>query len=113
MTAKRIALAALLALTLLALTPAPGQAWHHWHGGVYVGVSPWFWDPYWWYPPPPYYRYPYGYPPPAVADQPMVYVERPATLPPGYWYYCSSAQAYYPSAPQCPEPWIPVPPRSE
>jgi len=29
-----------------------------------------------------------------------------------YWYYCSSAGAYYPSTPTCPEPWIKVPPRA-
>jgi len=29
-----------------------------------------------------------------------------------YWYYCSSAGAYYPTAPACPEPWIKVPPRA-
>ena len=30
-----------------------------------------------------------------------------------YWYYCSSARAYYPTAPSCPEPWIKVPPRAQ
>jgi Protein of unknown function (DUF3300) len=30
-----------------------------------------------------------------------------------YWYYCSSARAYYPAAPACPEPWIKVPPRAQ
>ena len=29
-----------------------------------------------------------------------------------YWYYCSSAGAYYPTTPTCPEPWIKVPPRA-
>jgi hypothetical protein len=29
-----------------------------------------------------------------------------------YWYYCSSAKKYYPEAPSCAEPWIPVPPRN-
>jgi Protein of unknown function (DUF3300) len=32
---------------------------------------------------------------------------------PGYWYYCPSARAYYPTAPTCPEPWIKVPPRAQ
>mgnify|MGYP003694325897 CR=1 FL=1 len=31
--------------------------------------------------------------------------------PESYWYYCSSAGAYYPTVPTCPEPWIKVPPR--
>ena len=30
-----------------------------------------------------------------------------------YWYYCSSARAYYPTAAKCPEPWIKVPPRAQ
>jgi hypothetical protein len=33
--------------------------------------------------------------------------------PEAYWYYCSSAGAYYPTAPSCPEPWIKVPPRTQ
>jgi Protein of unknown function (DUF3300) len=31
----------------------------------------------------------------------------------GYWYYCPSARAYYPTAPTCPEPWVKVPPRAQ
>jgi hypothetical protein len=30
-----------------------------------------------------------------------------------YWYYCSSARAYYPTVPTCPEPWVKVPPRAQ
>ena len=30
-----------------------------------------------------------------------------------YWYYCSSARAYYPTVPTCPEEWIKVPPRAQ
>ena len=30
-----------------------------------------------------------------------------------YWYYCSSARAYYPRVPTCPEPWVKVPPRTQ
>jgi Protein of unknown function (DUF3300) len=30
-----------------------------------------------------------------------------------YWYYCSSARAYYPTVPTCPEPWVKVPPRPQ
>jgi hypothetical protein len=33
--------------------------------------------------------------------------------PQSYWYYCSSARAYYPTAPTCPEPWIKVLPRAQ
>jgi hypothetical protein len=28
---------------------------------------------------------------------------------PGYWYYCPSYGAYYPSVTSCPETWVPVP----
>jgi hypothetical protein len=28
---------------------------------------------------------------------------------PGYWYYCPSYGAYYPSVASCPETWVPVP----
>ena len=41
--------------------------------------------------------------PPALP----VYVQPPPTQ--AYWYYCQSAQAYYPYVSSCPEPWIPVP----
>src|SRR5467141_1427488 len=67
---------------------------------VFVGVGIPF---YGYYPPPlPYY---YDYPP---AYYPLV-------APPqqSYWYFCSSANAYYPYVQQCPEGWqavAPVPP---
>jgi hypothetical protein len=79
-------------------------------GHVFVG--PWWWGPYaypYWYPAPYYYP-----PPPVVLESPPVYIERPPAppaLPQGYWHYCQSASAYYPSVPSCPEPWILVPPR--
>jgi hypothetical protein len=28
---------------------------------------------------------------------------------PSYWYFCPSYNAYYPSVPNCPEAWVPVP----
>ena len=54
------------------------------------------------------------YPPSVIIQQPPVYIEQapPAPAPPpAYWYYCVSAQAYYPSVPTCPEDWVKVPPR--
>ncbi|HEY7040527.1 MAG TPA: hypothetical protein VID28_16820 [Methylomirabilota bacterium] len=110
----------MLVLAVLAVTATPGYTGGHWRGGVFIGVGPyWGWG-YPWYYPPPYY-----YPPPAVVVQePPVYVERepaPAEAPPAppappasanaYWYYCSSAKAYYPSVPSCPEEWVKVPER--
>jgi len=60
---------------------------HGFHGRAFIGVSPFFWAPGYVYTPPPVYVTP-----------------RPA----GYWYFCRSAQAYYPYVPSCPEGWIPV-----
>ena len=79
---------------------------------MFVGVGPGYW---WWGPPYPYGWYPppyYAYPPAAVIiEPPPVYVEPPP--PTAYCYYCSSAQAYYPTVPTCPEPWIKVPERRQ
>ena len=55
----------------------------------------------------------YSVPPaPVIVEQP-VYTQQPAAAPEGYWYYCESSKAYYPSVPMCAEAWIKVPPRSE
>jgi hypothetical protein len=53
-----------------------------------------WWGSYWFYAPPP-----------VIVQAPPVYVQPPAPL---YWYYCRSAQAYYPYVSSCPEPWVPV-----
>ena len=87
-------------------TPQPWGGRHfdgyrggHWNGWWIVG-TPWlFYPPY-----SPYYSYP-----PVVVQQ-----EAPITLPnlppaPQSWYYCDSAQAYYPYAQSCPEGWRSVP----
>lgn len=53
---------------------------------------------------------------PLVIQQPPIYVQQaPTTAPlePGYWYFCQSGGAYYPTAPSCPEAWVKVPPRTE
>ena len=111
---KKTLLILLLAVAVLAVTVTPGYTWHHWRGDVYVGVGP-YWGPYPYYGyPPPYYVY---RPPTVVVEEPPVYVERPPAAPPApsastaYWYYCSSAQGYYPTVPSCPEEWIKVPER--
>ena len=116
---KKALLISLVAVTVLGLTVSPSFAWH-WRGGVFVGVGP-YWYPYPYYYPPPYYVYP---PPPVVVEQPPVYVEKPpeapaappaaaAPAPQAYWYYCQSAEAYYPTAPSCPEEWVKVPERPQ
>jgi hypothetical protein len=111
-----------LALGFLVLPAAPSYAQHHGRGGVFIGVGPGFWwgppHPYWWGPPYPYYGYPppYYYPPAGiVVEQPQVYVQQapaPPPAPPTDWYYCLSAQGYYPQVESCPEAWVRVPPRN-
>ena len=114
---KKTLLILLLTVAVFAVTVTPGYTWHHWRGGVYVGVGP-YWGPY------PYYYYPppyYVQPPTVVVEEPPVYVERPPAAPPAppapaastaYWYYCSSAKGYSPTVPSCPEEWVKVPERA-
>jgi hypothetical protein len=112
----RVVLAMLV--LVLAASPSDGRGSagrhsghpHHHRGHAFVGIGPWWWDPpypYWYYPPPYYYG-----PPQVVVEEPPVYIER-QPWPPGYWYYCASAQAYYPQVTTCNDVWIQVPPRSE
>jgi hypothetical protein len=58
----------------------------------------------------PFFAY---YPPPLpyYYDYPPAYY--PTVAPPqqGYWYFCPSANAYYPYVQQCPEGWQPVVPQ--
>jgi hypothetical protein len=54
-----------------------------------------------------YYPYSYGYPYPAYSAPP-VYVA-PAQAAPQYWYFCASANRYYPYVANCPEGWKAVP----
>ena len=73
------------------------DAGRHDGGRAVIRVWPSFWwEPYWFYAPPP-----------VIVQEPPVYVQPPPTQ--AYWYYCQSAQAYYPYVSSCPEPWIPVP----
>jgi hypothetical protein len=57
--------------------------------------------------------YPYAYPypvysPPAVVEAaPPVYVQSEQQ----YWYYCRSAQGYYPYVKECPDGWLQVVPQ--
>jgi len=111
---KRVACVSLVVLALLLLLAPSSEAWGR--GRVFIGVGPVWWGPgpWWYYPPYPVYTAP----PTVVVQQPPVYVQQPppapeAPLAQGYWYYCASANAYYPSVPTCPEPWVKVPPRPE
>jgi hypothetical protein len=79
----------------------PGHFRHGFRGGVFVGAGPFWWDPY-----PPFLVAP------SVIEAPVVYIQQApaAQFPAGYWYYCPSAGAYYPSVATCSEPWVLVPP---
>ncbi len=93
-----------------------------WFRGNYLGHYGWWWivgGVYYWYPRP-VYPYPDPYIPPAVITQaPPIVAQPPAVAPPaasqapqagtGVWYYCDSAQAYYPYVSQCPSGWRAVP----
>lgn len=88
---------------------------HHPHSsvrlGVYVG-DPWFY-------PVPVFPPRVIMPAPVIVTPPMVYVERPPVpavtsgtiLEPGFWYYCTETQAYYPAVKECPGGWQKIPPR--
>lgn len=114
---KRSASVLLLVVVLLLGLAAPTHAWHGRgvRGHVFIGVGPSFWwgapYPYWYYPPPYVYS-----PPPVIVQEPPVYAQQPPAppaappAPQSYWYYCSSAGAYYPSVQTCPEAWIKVAP---
>lgn len=129
-TKKALAAMAILAIAatgLVALTPGSSDAWGG--GRVFIGVGP-YWG--WGYPGPYYFGYPYGYPyrypPVTVVEQPRVYVQQPPPAPgappppasaeaprpdePAYWYYCPNSRDYYPSVPACSEPWVRVPARA-
>ena len=98
--ARKVAFVAVTALAIVLAVTAPGRACemggpavhgHHgfdghpgFHGGFGFGPG---------YPYFPYYGYPPGY----------------GYAAPGYWYYCRSYGAYYPSVESCPEEWVPVP----
>ena len=121
-TVVGIAILAVAITWIVALTPAPSEAW----GRVFIGVGP-YWG--WGYPGPYYYGYPSPpyHPPVAVVQQPQVYIEQPAAVaqppavsseaPPApesaYWYYCPSSRDYYPNVPSCSEAWVRVPARTQ
>ncbi len=81
-------------------------------GGLYYG----FGFPYYGYG----YGYGYGFPyySPSLyigsTPPPIHYIQQPPVpviqYPPGYWYYCSNPQGYYPEIKGCPTVWQQVPP---
>jgi hypothetical protein len=87
------------------MAASPSYAW--WHRG--------WWVPPFWVVPPPVIMAPAPAPvvvaPAPVIESAPVYAEPAA--PQGYWYYCASSRAYYPSVRSCAEPWVKVPPRAQ
>lgn len=85
--------------------------------GFYFG-SPIYPRPYYANPYQPYYPY---YPPAIVTIpvNPPIYIERSPPQPaqplsPGFWYYCSDPEGYYPYVQECPNGWRqvdPIPPK--
>jgi hypothetical protein len=119
---KRTIVTLLLVAGLLVFAPLPGLAgtWHggpHRHPRAYHRHRAWYGRvviaPRWWTPA---YRYRY-YPPLSyvgpriVVQPPPVYVQQQWGSAAAAWYYCPSAQAYYPTVPACSEAWIAVAPQ--
>jgi hypothetical protein len=97
-----------------------GGKWFH---GRHEGQRGWWWIAagIWYFYPTPVYPYPDPYTPPVtivnpqapvvVAPQAVVPVPpQPQSPPPAQnWYFCTSANGYYPYVPNCPEGWKSVP----
>ncbi len=75
----------------------------HWFRGNHEGREGWWWivGNTWYLYPQPVYPYPDPYVPPAAPPPPQAAAQ--------VWYYCASAQNYYPYVTSCPEGWQPVP----
>lgn len=77
----------------------------YWRHGRHEGRLGWWWvvGGLWYFYPAPVYPYPDPYVPPVVVNPPApVLVEPP---PAQKWYFCTSANAYYPYVSSCPEGW--------
>jgi hypothetical protein len=90
----------------------------HWYHGRHEGRRGWWWVAagMWYFYPAPVYPYPDPYTPPVVINQqpPVVVAPQPQTVvppqpPAQMWYYCDSAEGYYPYVSSCPEGWRTVP----
>lgn len=137
-TQARLFLLGCLGLTALGTMPAaqaepyghrwaPGYHFHYdagrWRGGHWVqgwhgGHYGWWWlvGASWLLYPSPVYPYPDPDVAPAyviddtmVAAAPPVQQAAPPPPAPSVWYYCPSAQGYYPYVPACPTGWQTVP----
>lgn len=88
----------------------------HWRHGLHGGRMGWWWITagIWYFYPGPVYPYPDPYTPPVINQQPQVMEPQSnIPIPPQQtaqtWYYCDSANSYYPYVPSCAEGWKTVP----
>jgi len=91
-----------------------GYGGSRFRGGLFIGPSFGYYDPFW-YP----YAYPYGfggyYAPPVVVRErdygpPPDYLPAPEGPPPEQnWYRCAMPEGYYPYVQSCDGPWQAVP----
>jgi hypothetical protein len=129
-TAKTLLVAALVGVAIGAVS-APAEAHGYYRGGYHGGYwggprvsfgfygGPFYWGPGYWGGP---WGYPY-YPSTTVVvpAEPRVYVERDgaANAPADagqqqqWWYWCQSANGYYPYVSTCSEGWQRVPPQPQ
>ncbi|MGH8807121.1 MAG: hypothetical protein ACREX0_04505 [Noviherbaspirillum sp.] len=106
----RFIIVLLLALLITSVAWAHRGGYGHGHRSAHVGIVvgvPLAGT--WHYPYYPYYPY---YHAPAVTYGPVYYVEQGSDQQTqGWWYYCTSAQGYYPYIKACPEGWQRVTPQ--
>src|SRR5437879_3472224 len=99
MATKKAAIVAVVVVGSLFIAVAPSYAW--WHRG--------WWGPgFWVVAPAPAAVF---VTPAAVIESAPVYAEQES--PQGYWYFCPSSRAYYPSVQSCSEAWVKVPPQAQ
>ncbi|MFZ2974286.1 MAG: hypothetical protein WA049_16730 [Ferribacterium limneticum] len=109
-----VVLALVLALVMAGMATSASAHGPRVRLGVNIGGP--VWGPGWYSP----YYSPYYYPPQVIVvppPQPQVYIEQaqePApTAGQQYWYFCKSAQGYYPYVKECPDGWQKVLPQPE
>jgi hypothetical protein len=80
-----------------------------WRHGRHEGRLGWWWvvGGMWYLYPWPVYPYPDPYLPPYIATQPYPSPVAPPAAQ--FWYFCTSANGYYPYVPSCPDGWKTVP----
>lgn len=129
MTRLRLAM-----LLLIAATSAQADPWYHhdhprdfhhydqhvwmggnWYHGNYMGRVGWYWivgSTYYYYPEP-VYPYPNPYIPPTIVVQPTPAPQQPIKLESQpqqpIWYFCESANGYYPYVSECNGEWKTIP----